>query len=1114
MRTIRFAYVTLFTAIFIAGLMGSASAQSNDEMKKLAQGINALYKAGQYAEAIPHAEQYARLIQRSFGDEHVERAAALHTLALLYNFTGRLSEAEASAKLSLQIREKLFGPNHSTVVASLHASGFIATTQGRHEVSAHAYQRILRIAPNDPDAVEGLGRSLFALGRYREAEPAYRQALALMEKVRGQDHLDVARTLSGLAILHWVLGRFADVEALHRRALSIREKQLGHDHKDLAKDLHFLGAHYHYMGRYQEAQQLIKRSLDINEKAVGNRSSEFALSLIVLADIYRDLGRHDDAEPLVFRAIAIFENGPSAHPPLLAVSILQLAAIRQVQKRNADAETLLHRGIDLTKASLGSSHPNLAIAYNSLAHFLDEQGRVDEAKVFLEKVLEIAERTVGRDHYQALWSRVSLALREAEANSDLDIEPLIESARAAAESRMGTTHPALIGAAARVGRTYIVRQEWPLAYRYLKRASEIAEGRERYFDEGTMQSRTSDNWNWFSAPYASAIRAAYRLELGSHHSALTDEVFRFSQLAVQTAASRALGQMAARFASGSGPLSKLVRERQDLVRQRAALERRLFSQKTDASSLPQAISAEDVRSELLAIEVQLAALDGHLKREFPQFADFVNPQPLTIAEVQAQLRSEEVLVQFVEAPKIADLPSEVFVWVINQQQWRWARIDLDTQSIYGLVRALRCGLDETQWVALTPEGTFQCQQLLGLKSQPSTGQPLPFDLRKSHALYRALLGPFEDLIKGRHILVVPSGTLASLPFQVLVTEVPDGLVGDYAAYGRAKWLVAGQPITVLPSVASLKGLRQFAGASLAKRPYAGFGNPLLDGNPYRLADREHAKAARDRQSCPATPARVAILQPRIPLKPLARGGVADVTQIKRLQPLPETTDELCSVAASLSALPSDVRLGALATETEIKALSANGQLAFYRILHFATHGALSGEVEGNAEPGLVLTPPASASDLDDGYLTASEIATLKIDADWVILSACNTAAAGSANAELLSGMARAFFYAGARSLLVSHWAVNSDATVELITKTFAALRGDPRIGRAEALRRSMMALISKGDAYAHPANWAPFVLVGEGQGSASAAKAGPTNLRAQKSARPPAPDWRLEIFGR
>ena len=135
-----------------------------------------------------------------------------------------------------------------------------------------------------------------------------------------------------------------------------------------------------------------------------------------------------------------------------------------------------------------------------------------------------------------------------------------------------------------------------------------------------------------------------------------------------------------------------------------------------------------------------------------------------------------------------------------------------------------------------------------------------------------------------------------------------------------------------------------------------------------------------------------------------------------------------------------------------------------------------------AEPALILTPPEQASEEDDGLLTASEIAQLKLDAEWVVLSACNTAAGESdkPGAEALSGLARAFFYAGARALLVSHWAVNSEATVDLITKAFDELKADPKIGRAEALRRSMLAIISKGGGYAHPANWAPFVVVGEG----------------------------------
>jgi CHAT domain-containing protein len=214
----------------------------------------------------------------------------------------------------------------------------------------------------------------------------------------------------------------------------------------------------------------------------------------------------------------------------------------------------------------------------------------------------------------------------------------------------------------------------------------------------------------------------------------------------------------------------------------------------------------------------------------------------------------------------------------------------------------------------------------------------------------------------------------------------------------------------------------------------------------------------------------------------SNGGIADVADIRSWAPLPETADELCDVAHDLGVDPkTHLYLGALATETKIKQLSADGTLAKYKIVHFATHGAVAGQVSRTSEPGLLLTPPDKASETDDGYLTASEIAALKRDADWVILSACNTAAGGARGAEALSGLARAFFYTGARSLLVSHWEVASESTVKLITKAIAELKANPKMGRAEALRRSMLSMITTGKDYeARPAFWAPFVLVGEG----------------------------------
>ena len=214
-----------------------------------------------------------------------------------------------------------------------------------------------------------------------------------------------------------------------------------------------------------------------------------------------------------------------------------------------------------------------------------------------------------------------------------------------------------------------------------------------------------------------------------------------------------------------------------------------------------------------------------------------------------------------------------------------------------------------------------------------------------------------------------------------------------------------------------------------------------------------------------------------------RSGLADRAHLKAQLPLPETADELCAVARDLGGDLADIHLGSRATERSLKALSADGRLAQYRILHFATHGTLAGQIAGASEPGLILTPPESATEEDDGYLAASEIAALKLDADWVILSACNTAGGADAakEAQALSGLARAFFYAQARALLVSHWEVDSEATVTLVTAAVGSVARDSKMGRAEALRRAILAMIDKGQPHqSHPAYWAPFVVVGEG----------------------------------
>jgi CHAT domain-containing protein len=200
--------------------------------------------------------------------------------------------------------------------------------------------------------------------------------------------------------------------------------------------------------------------------------------------------------------------------------------------------------------------------------------------------------------------------------------------------------------------------------------------------------------------------------------------------------------------------------------------------------------------------------------------------------------------------------------------------------------------------------------------------------------------------------------------------------------------------------------------------------------------------------------------------------------LNALPPLPDTADELITVAKAIDASQDDIYLGPRATVAAVK----HAPLANYRVVYFATHGLVAGDIKGVGEPSLALSMPVTPSDDDDGLLKASEVAQLKLNADWVVLSACNTVAGDKPGAEALSGLARAFFYAGARALLVSHWAVASDAATRLTTDAFRALSLTPSIGRAEALRRSMLALLDdKTQAEnAYPAVWAPFMIVGEG----------------------------------
>jgi CHAT domain-containing protein len=360
----------------------------------------------------------------------------------------------------------------------------------------------------------------------------------------------------------------------------------------------------------------------------------------------------------------------------------------------------------------------------------------------------------------------------------------------------------------------------------------------------------------------------------------------------------------------------------------------------------------------------------------------------------------------------------------------------------------------------------------------------PFDLVLAHQLYQLLLEPVEFGWKpAKNLIVVTNGALGTLPLSLLPTapsQVDAGTRPLFTGYRDVPWLARTHAVTMLPSAAALLTLRRLPTASASREKMIGFGDPIFS----KAQALEGARKATDE------PIRVSAETTRgVPLKlrsnPQLEG--VDRAELGLLPRLPDTAEELKSIALALSVDPSKVlHLGIAANEQTVKSTN----LANYKLIVFATHGLVPGELEGLTQPALALSAPDVASVSGDGLLTMEEILGLKLNADWVVLSACNTGAASGAGAEAASGLGRAFFYAGTRAILVTNWAVHSQSARELVTDLFHRQAVDPALTRGEALRQSMIALMDgegftneRGErvfAYAHPMFWAPYSIIGDG----------------------------------
>ncbi|CCD99921.1 CHAT domain-containing tetratricopeptide repeat protein [Bradyrhizobium sp. STM 3809] len=791
--------------------------------------------------------------------------------------------------------------------------------------------------------------------------------------------------------------------------------------RDLAAALTNLGQVLASLGRDAEAEPVDKRAISLYEAALGLDSVEIAPALNNLAALYQRQQRYAEAEPLFVRALAIREKALGGGHPDVGQALNNLATLYERQERHREAEPLFKRALVIYRKAAGADSAPVATLLNNLGQLTKSDGRFDEAEPLIRQSLAIREKLLGADHPDVARSLNNLADLKQRQQRYEDAEPLFVRARAIRERALGPDHPDAVVAMNNLAGLYLAAGRNADALLLVDRAVQ----------RGQAQPKVA-------LPVLFAAARDGGMPAGPAFDAAIDVI----QRSAQSQAAAAVDKLAVRLAAGNDRLAELVRKDQDLAAANDALDKGLIAAVSrPAGQRDLAAEARD-KTRLAAVIAERASLRAMLAKEFPDYAALSNPLPLKLREIQPLLAEDEALVAF------ALVDDASFVLAITRDRFDWQQIPVGGDALARRVMRFRRGL--------APGA-----------SQDGGDGARAFHLDVAHELYTALLGPVEALIKDkRSLLIVPAGPLTALPFHLLVTAPPaEPVPATAAGYRDAAWLLRRHAIAVLPSLGSLKALRGAPRVDRGGKPMVGFGDPVFDpalaAGPRRTATQQASRS-------------VATLA----YTDFWRGAGVDRGQLARaLAQLPDTADELNAVASDLGAPASDLHVGVDASETTVK----RAPLADYRIVYFATHGLVAGDVKGLAEPSLALSIPASPSALDDGLLTASEVAQLKLNADFVVLSACNTIAGDKPGAEALSGLARAFIYAGARALLVTHWAVDSAAATRLMTDTFRRLKEHPTMGRSEAVRQAMLALLddqSSPDS-AYPSVWAPFVLLGE-----------------------------------
>jgi CHAT domain-containing protein len=825
-------------------------------------------------------------------------------------------------------------------------------------------------------------------------------------------------------------------------------------------------------GHYAEAEAAIREAAPLSSSLIGNEAlfgipaGQFSgqrdnISLDLARALLRQ-SRLVEAEAEVRRSLLDRLQHNGRYAAETAQDMGMLANVLFEQGRYAEAEKMAEATRD-TLENIGHGKGSFALAGTRrlLAMTQSAQGKRAETRATYEAL----ERDIaGNDELrrQFLDANVNYAVTLLQGQRGQDALRILTNVVQKEEKNLGEKAYAtaqargwLAVALARTGQSDRAAKEFEFAIPIMTSASREADDND---NDGSSVAQRDVQAQMITESYLGLLA-------DTRGGGAAVEAFHLAEAVRGRSVERALAASSARATASDPALADLVRHEQDAQKQAAALQGLLTNILSQPTSEQDPGALKKLRQDIDLLRGARARVREEIERRFPDYANLVSPRPATVEQAQKSLRPGEALITTYAGT------DRLFVWAIPQQgPAAFASTKISDGEVEKMVVALRKALDPNA----------------------STLDDVPeFDVGLAHKLYEMLLKPVEaGWANAQSLMIVPHKALGQLPMGLLVTApytLPPKSGVPFANYKGVPFLVRKVAVTQLPSVASLATLRALPPPKGQRQMFVGFGDPWFSAQEAQEARAETASS----NAMQTRGVRPGGLQTRgIPLlrraAPKTEGvDSADLAQLPRL---PDTAEEIRTIAMVLHAdVSKDVLLGADANEKTVKTMDLSNR----RIIVFATHGLVPGDLNGLNQPALALSSPSVANIDGDGLLTMEEILGLRLNADWVVLSACNTATGAGAGAEAISGLGRAFFYAGTRALLVSNWPVETTSARTLTTDLFRRQAENATLARGEALRQAELALLDGPGfvdpstkqpvfAYAHPIFWAPFTVVGDG----------------------------------